>query len=172
MAWNKEKNTPEQLRAYYKKYYAQKRKQKLQEEREKNPTYKICPMCSTKFVAKSNQKYCCEACRKLGAKVKSKILHNTEEYKEKGKQYRQTEAYKKAQAKYKESEKYKKYREEYNNSEKAKESRKRYLESEKGKATLQRYYDKVKANGWKPLSQKETEKKPEKKTTKKATKKK
>ena len=168
MAWNKEKNTPEQLREYYKKYYEEKRKKKLQEARANNPVYKICPMCATKFVAKSNQKYCCEACRKLGNKVKDKILHNTEEYKEKSKQYRQTEAYREAQAKYKNSEKYKEYRKEYNNSEKAKETRKKYQESEKGKATQQRYYEKLKANNWKPLSQKEE---PKKKVTKKSKKK-
>ena len=73
MVWDKTKYTKEQLRQYYNDYYKRKRKAKLDKERAENPVYKICPMCGEKFAAKRNQKYCCEACAKLSAKIRHKI---------------------------------------------------------------------------------------------------
>ena len=74
MAFNPKYYTKEQLRQYYKDYYQRRRKAKLDKERAENPVYKICTMCGEKFIARGNQKYCCEACAKLAAKIKQKIL--------------------------------------------------------------------------------------------------
>lgn len=152
MAWDKTKNTPEQLREYYREYYKRKRKAKLDKQRAENPTYKICPMCGTKFQAKSNKKYCSEACKTLANKIQQKIYKNSGKGREAQAKYQQTEKYKETQAKYHQTEKYKESRKKYWSSERGKEVAKNYLQSEKGKACMKRYYEKRKANGGKPLS--------------------
>ena len=127
MAWDKTKNTPEQLREYYREYYKRKRKAKLDKEQAEHPVYKVCPICNEKFIAKGNQKYCCEACSKLASKLKLKL-------------FRESDSYKQSQEKYRQSEKYK-------------ETRKKYYLSDKGQEAVKRYWVKRKANGGLPLSQ-------------------
>lgn len=153
MPFNPKYYTKEQLREYYKKYYQERRKKKLAEARKNNPTYKICPMCGTKFESVHNAKYCCEACKTLAAKIRQKIYRQSDKYKEFAAKYRQTNNYKESQKKYKNSEKYKKRVKEYWQSEKGKAKAKKYSQSVKGKATYHRYYLKRKANGGKPLSE-------------------
>ena len=153
MPFNPKYYTKEQLREYYRKYYQERRKQKLAEARKKNPTYKICTMCGTKFESVNNAKYCCEACRSLAKKITQKIYRQSDKYKEFVSKYRQSDKYKESQEKYRSSEKYKKRIKEYWQSEQGKEKAKRYSQSEKGKAAFHRYYLKRKANGGKPLSE-------------------
>ena len=154
MAWDKTKNTPEQLRAYYKKYYEEKRKAKLKKEREEHPVYRICTMCGEKFKARGQQKYCCEACAKLAAKIRSKILSQDGRYNKIYEKYRNSEKGKETIQKYLHSEKGQEARRKYFQSEKAKETRRKYAQSERGKEVYRRYYEKRKANGGLPLSQK------------------
>lgn len=153
MTWNKKKYTPEQLREYYRNYYKEKRAKKLSEERAENPVYKICTMCGEKFIAKRNQKYCCEACSNLAAKIRQKILRQKDSYKQSQIKYRNSEKYKETRAKYFQSEHGQETRKKYLQSENAKETRKKYSQSIKGKQTSKRYYLKRKANGGLPLSQ-------------------
>ena len=159
MAWDKTRNTPEQLRAYYKKYYYEKRKAKLDKERAEHPTHKECPICKKDFVAKRNQVYCCEACKELATKLRKKMFRQTDKYKEAQARYRNSEKGQETRKAYYSSEHGKKVRADYYNSEKGKESRKKYYFSEKGQATLKRYWEKRKANGGLPLSQKPKKKK-------------
>ena len=153
MAWNKKYYTPEQLREYYKKYYKEKRKAKLDEARAEHPVHKVCTMSGEKFVAKGNQKYGCDACSKLATKIKQKILRQGDKFKETQAKYRQTEKYKETKHKYYKSEKGQEALRKYRQTEKYKEAKRKYEESGKGKEACRRYYQKRKANGGLPLSQ-------------------
>lgn len=153
MPFNKKYYTDEQIREYYKKYYREKRKKQIQEDKEKNPVYAICPMCGTKFITKHNVKYCSEACKKLSIKIKQKIYRETQKYREARDKYLQSDKYKETVKKYKQSDKYKETVKKYWQSEHGKEIAKKYSQSEKGRATSKRYYLKRKANGGKPLSE-------------------
>ena len=158
MAWDKTKNTPEQLREYYREYYKRKRKAKLDKERAEHPVYKVCPVCNKEFVAKRNQKYCCEACSSLASKLKQKLFRQTDKYKEIQARYRQSEKYKETRKKYFQSEHGKEIRRKYYTSEKGKEARRKYYLSDKGQEAIKRYWDKRKANGGLPLSQSPSDK--------------
>ena len=153
MAWDKTKNTPEQLREYYREYYKRKRKAKLDKERAEHPVYKVCPICNEKFIAKGNQKYCCEACSKLASKLKLKLFRESDSYKQSQEKYRQSEKYKETRKKYFQSEHGKEMRRKYYTSERGKETRKKYYLSDKGQEAVRRYWVKRKANGGLPLSQ-------------------
>ena len=150
MAW---KNTNiEKIREYNRQYYQKKVKEKRAKEKAGRSITKECPICHTTFTTdKPNQKYCCDACKKISVKIKGIIYRRTQEYKDKLNEYRHSDKFKEQQKQYRQSEKYKAYRKEYVKTDKYKEIAKRYLQSDKGKATLQRYAEKRKANGWKPL---------------------
>lgn len=186
MAWNKNTN-PEKIKEYNRQYYLKKTKEKMEQAKVKLEP-KECPICHATFTPeRSNQKYCCSACKKLANKIAKLIYSRTDKYKEMQKEYRQTESfkesqrayresekgklarkeylkeysksevYKKAQKKYAESEKGKATRQKYDQSEKGKVAKQKYDQSEKGKANHKRYYEKRKANGGKALREKEEE---------------
>ena len=157
MAFDKSKYTPEQLREYYKKYYKEKRKAKLDKQRAENPTYKECPICGKKFAVKGNQKYCCEACKVLANKIKQRVIRQSDSYQQAQLKYRNSEKGKETRAKYFSSEHGKEVRRNYYTSERVKETQRKYYYSEKGQETYKKYWEKRKANGGKPLSQNVTE---------------
>ena len=162
MAWSK-KTDIEKIREYNRKYYAEKIKQKRLLKRQET-VKKTCPICKTEFTPTEGHKiYCCEACRKIGDRIRETKYSKSEKCKEKNKRYRESESYKESQKKYRSSETFKETRREYMKkyakseafkkaqkkyaqSEKGKATQKRYAQSEKGKATQKRYLAKGKDN--------------------------
>ena len=146
MAWSKNAN-PEEVKAYNRLYYLKKIKKKR--EQEKQNYVKECPICHAKFKPeRKNQKYCCDACKKLAEKIRGMLYRQTEEYKEKIKEYRKTDKFKETQKNYRQSEKYKEYKREYQKqyyrTQKGKEVAEKYRQTDKYKATIKRYQDKKK----------------------------
>lgn len=115
-------------KAYTKKYYENVRKKKLVKKRteEKQKLKRTCAVCGKEFIPFSVKgKYCCEECKKIGAKQRRQERIVSGELSSYYKEYKNTESYKRIQA--------------------------RYRKSAKGKATFKRYYKKYKANGYKAL---------------------
>jgi predicted unusual protein kinase regulating ubiquinone biosynthesis (AarF/ABC1/UbiB family) len=177
MAWSKDTDK-EKIKQYNKEYYEKVRKARAKQRREELLTERECPICHGMFKpTRTNQKYCCEACKIVGNKLQHALYRQTEEYKEKIRAYRQTPEYKAKEKERRQTEEYKEYRKQYaktetykatmkryaqsekgkatykkyEQSDKGKAKNKKYLQSEKGKATTQKYLEKRKANGWKSL---------------------
>ena len=131
MAWSKNTDI-ETIREYNRKYYESKTKEKLKKERELNRKKKVCPICGTSFMPSApREKYCCDACKLVATKIRTKLYRESDKAKETFKKYRQSETYKKV-------------KEKYMKSEKGKNAVKRYLESAKGQAAVQRSREKAK----------------------------
>ena len=156
MGWNKNTDI-EKIREYNRQYYQRKLKEKRAKERQEKGQEvrtKECPICHSTFTTdKPNQKYCCDACKKLSHRIKGMLYRQTKEYKERT----QSEEFKEKVKQKRQTEKYKEYRKQYAKTDTYKKAMKKYAQSEKGKATLQRYIEKRKANGWKPLGETEEE---------------
>ena len=147
MAWNKNTD-PEKIREYNRKYYAEKTKAKRISKRQET-VKKVCPICKAEFTPNREHKvYCCEACKKIGERIRDIKYSKSEKSKEKAKRYRASESYKKTQQKYRSTEEFKEkrraYMREYCKSEAFKKAQKKYTQSEKGKATMKRYLEKKK----------------------------
>ena len=134
MAWSKNA-TPEEIRAYNKKYYEEKTKAKRAEYRKNNPIRikRKCPICGGVFVTDSpRRKYCSDACQQVATKMRNVLYRQTDKYKEYMHAYRQTD-------------KYKEIKEKYRKSEKGQQAIQRYLKSEKGQQAIKRSNEKAKA---------------------------
>lgn len=122
-------------KTYTKKYYENVRKEKLAKERmeEKQKLKRKCAICGKEFIPFSVAgKYCCEECKKIGAKQRRQERTVSGELSS--------------------------YYKEYKNSKKYKNAQKKYRKSAKGKATFKKYYEKYKANGYKALHKNTEEK--------------